>query len=115
MATLWRLEQQRLSAKSNTVRPLPNPDLKTISAVSRWLGVSAERFLDRDAASPHEAVVHHQEETTPDIVEAHLRADRGLDGKAAAALARMFRLAYEQVQDLQAASPENAVESEDHS
>jgi hypothetical protein len=39
--------------------------------------------------------VHEAGESTPDIVEAHLRADRNLDAKTAAAFGRIFRAAYE--------------------
>lgn len=109
VTTLWRLEQQRPANRRDPSKPLPDPDMRTVSAVARWLGVSVERFLDRAAAGPAGSVVHHKGETTPDIVEAHLRADRALDERAAAALARMFRLAYEQVQDLRPApQPEKA-------
>lgn len=109
VATLWRLEQQRSGNRRDPSKSLPDPDMRTVSAAARWLEVSVERFLDRAAAGPAGSVVHHTGETTPDIVEAHLRADRALDERAAAALARMFRLAYEQVQDLRPApQQENA-------
>jgi hypothetical protein len=40
--------------------------------------------------------VHEAGESTPEIVEAHLRADRNLDAKTAAALGRIIRTAYKQ-------------------
>lgn len=94
-ATLWRLERQE---SVRTGKRLPEPDTKTLGAVTRWLGVSLNRVLDTPIASAADSIAHGQHETTPDIIEAHLRADRNLDPQASAALGRMFRLAYEQFQ-----------------
>jgi hypothetical protein len=49
--------------------------------------------------------------STPDIVEAHLRADRNLDAETAAALGRMFRLAYERFTQLTDAAHEQSVDA----
>ena len=42
------------------------------------------------------AVVYFPQEPTPEIVEAHLRADRNLTPETAAALSELFRVAYTQ-------------------
>ena len=42
------------------------------------------------------AVVYYPQEPMPEIVEAHLRADRNLTPETAAALSELFRVAYHQ-------------------
>jgi hypothetical protein len=51
------------------------------------------RQLDGDEAKP---VVYFPQEATPEIVEAHLRADRNLTPETAKALSELFRVAYAQ-------------------
>ena len=92
-ATLWRLER---SEDDMAGRRLPEPDTGTLGAVTRWLGVSLDRVLDTQVAPAADSLAHGRNDSTPDIIEAHLRADRNLDPQASAALGRMFRLAYEQ-------------------
>jgi len=41
-------------------------------------------------------VVYYPQEPTPEIVEAHLRADKNLTPETAAALSELFRVAYTQ-------------------
>jgi hypothetical protein len=41
-------------------------------------------------------VVYYPQEPTPEIVEAHLRADRNLTPETASALSELFRVAYTQ-------------------
>jgi hypothetical protein len=41
-------------------------------------------------------VVYYPHESTPEIVEAHLRADRQLSPETAKALSELFRVAYKQ-------------------
>ncbi len=102
-ATLSRLERQQIVTHSGS--RVAAPDTRTLAALTGWLGVSIERVIDRgDAAvdvSPHGA-----DESTPDVVEAHLRADRNLDADTAAALGRMFRTAYERFAELSATTRE---------
>ena len=43
-----------------------------------------------------EAVVYYPHEATPEIVEAHLRADKNLSPETAKALSELFRVAYAQ-------------------
>ena len=83
-ATLSRLERQ--NRKIDT--PTMTPDTRTIAAVASWLGVPVEGF-----SGVNEQIL---QKSIPDIVEAHLRADRNLDPQAAERLGTMFRLAYEQ-------------------
>jgi hypothetical protein len=56
-----------------------------------------ERILHgRDEANDAKAVVYYPHESTPEIVEAHLRADRNLSPETADALSQLFRVAYSQ-------------------
>jgi len=80
------------------------PDTRTLAAVARWLAVPLGQIVEGD--TPEETgsrtpertpvVTHRAGESVPDMVEAHLRADRHLDDEAALALAQMFRVAYDQ-------------------
>lgn len=77
-ATISRVEQGRV------------PDLETFLRLCDWLGVSPDQFTmsgtgTSAAASP----------STPDLVAAHLRADRTLRPETAEALSSVIRLAYE--------------------
>lgn len=63
-----------------------NPDYPTLTALAQWLELD------------HSAVFKASEEeptTTPEAVEAHLRADKNLDPKMARMLATSFRQLYE--------------------
>ena len=94
-ATLSRLEHRHNATRRAGSAP-PMPDTRTLAAITRWLDVSLERVMDVGTPAPVHQIVHPSGETTPDMVEAHLRADRHLDAKTAAALGRIFRAAYEQ-------------------
>ncbi len=74
------------------------PDADNIARLTAWLDVPMERILSgRSSDSPQEkAVVYYPHESTPEIVEAHLRADRNLTSETAAALSELFRVAYAQ-------------------
>ena len=74
------------------------PDADNIARLTTWLNVPMERVmggrqLDGDE---NKAVVYFPQEAMPDIVEAHLRADRNLTPDTAKALAELFRVAYTQ-------------------
>ena len=43
-----------------------------------------------------EPVIYYPHEATPEIVEAHLRADKNLNAETAQALSELFRVAYKQ-------------------
>lgn len=104
-ATLSRLERQTEinGGNSNSEKIIRSPDMNTLSAVTRWLGVSLARVSNFESPATAHEIEHHEGETTPDIVAAHLRADRNLDTNTAEALARMFRVAYEQFADFKPA------------
>ena len=74
------------------------PDADNIARLTSWLDVPMERILgSRQADSPEgKPVIYYAREPTPEIVEAHLRADRNLTPETAAALSELFRVAYAQ-------------------
>ncbi len=74
------------------------PDADNIARLTTWLDVPLERILNRgkDDAANAKAVVYYPHESTPEIVEAHLRADRNLSPETADALSQLFRVAYAQ-------------------
>ncbi len=74
------------------------PDADNIARLTSWLDVPMERILSgrRPDSSSSEAVVYYPQEPTPEIVEAHLRADKNLTPETAAALSELFRVAYNQ-------------------
>lgn len=84
-ATLSRLER---SASGNaTGHSMPTPDVRTLSAIADWLDVAV-------AGAGSAPIEISGEAPLPNVVEAHLRADRNLDPDTAALLARVFRDAY---------------------
>jgi transcriptional regulator with XRE-family HTH domain len=90
-----RLEQQHLKLRdaaeqsgvsaATLSRVLNNklPDTRTFAALVRWLGVSADLFIPATRKT-----------TTPETIEAHLRADRTLPPELAGALADLIRATY---------------------
>ena len=74
------------------------PDADNIARLTTWLDVPLERILGNRRADHDEAkaVVYFPHESTPEIVEAHLRADRNLSPETADALSELFRVAYSQ-------------------
>ena len=74
------------------------PDADNIARLTAWLDVPMERILrgrHPESETTH-PVVYYPQEPTPEIVEAHLRADRNLTPETAAALSELFRVAYKQ-------------------
>ncbi|PYS35856.1 MAG: hypothetical protein DMF75_02405 [Acidobacteria bacterium] len=74
------------------------PDADNIARLAVWLDMPIERVMhpgSRSAADP-KPVVYYPHESTPEIVEAHLRADRHLTPETAKALSELFRVAYTQ-------------------
>jgi transcriptional regulator with XRE-family HTH domain len=63
------------------------PDLETFARLCAWLRVSANEFVKAEKAG--------RKTPTPELLEAHLRADRVLPPKAIDGLAEMIRLAYQ--------------------
>src|ERR687888_2364741 len=74
------------------------PDADNISRLAAWLDMPIERVMhhgQRSASDP-KPVVYYPHESTPEIVEAHLRADKHLSPQTAKALSELFRVAYAQ-------------------
>lgn len=74
------------------------PDADNIARLTAWLNVPVERIMSGRSSDSGdaEAVVYFPQESTPEIVEAHLRADRNLTPETAKALSELFRVAYQQ-------------------
>ena len=73
------------------------PDAPTLARLCQWLGIPLERIVDSlpSGKRGNTPVVYYRSESTPAIVEAHLRADPNLSSETAQALAELFRIAYE--------------------
>src|SRR2546423_3418657 len=74
------------------------PDADNIARLAAWLDMPIERVMHgghRSSTDP-KPVVYYPHESTPEIVEAHLRADRQLSPETAKALSELFRVAYTQ-------------------
>jgi transcriptional regulator with XRE-family HTH domain len=74
------------------------PDADNIARLTGWLDVPLQRILSggREDSDDAKAVIYFPHESTPEIVEAHLRADRNLTAETADALSELFRVAYSQ-------------------
>ena len=99
------------SVSASTLSRIENgtgkPDADNIARLTSWLGVPLQRILsggheDRDDAK---AVIYYPHESTPEIVEAHLRADRNLTPETADSLSELFRVAYSQFSRSERARP----------
>ena len=106
-----RREQQGLSLRdvaeetgvsASTLSRIENgtgkPDADNIARLAAWLDMPIERVMHggHGSASDPKPVVYYPHESTPEIVEAHLRADRQLSPETAKALSELFRVAYKQ-------------------
>lgn len=73
------------------------PDADNIARLTSWLNMPVDRVLKRQSDDETiEPVVYYPHESTPEIVEAHLRADKNLTPETAKALSELFRVAYSQ-------------------
>ncbi|NOT47703.1 MAG: helix-turn-helix transcriptional regulator [Acidobacteria bacterium] len=72
------------------------PDADNIARLTGWLDMPIDRVMNKQAASDVEPVIYYPHEATPEIVEAHLRADKKLTPETAKALSELFRVAYKQ-------------------
>lgn len=74
------------------------PDADNIARLAAWLDMPIERVMHHGTRSPSDPkpVVYFPHESTPEVVEAHLRADRQLTPETAKALSELFRVAYAQ-------------------
>jgi transcriptional regulator with XRE-family HTH domain len=106
-----RREQKKLSLRdlaeetgvsASTLSRIENgagkPDADNIARLTNWLEMPIERVMhhaNRSASDPA-PVIYYPHESTPEVVEAHLRADRHLTPETAKALSELFRVAYAQ-------------------
>lgn len=73
------------------------PDADNIARLTSWLDMPMDRIMGKQTATADvEPVVYYPHEATPEIVEAHLRADKNLSPETANALSELFRVAYKQ-------------------
>src|SRR5689334_19484482 len=68
------------------------PDADNIARLAAWLDMPIERVMHHGnrAANDPNPVVYYPHESTPEIVEAHLRADKHLTPQTAKALSEQF-------------------------
>ena len=64
------------------------PDIETFSRLARWLGRSPADFLGQRSITS---------DSTPDVIEAHLRGDSALSSDAAGRIAGIVREFYDQL------------------
>lgn len=97
VSELTRISPSTLSRIENG---LCTPDSDTLAKLTNWLGIPVDTLM-RGELLPQIPVQDKVEpvvvyESTPDFIEAHLRADPNLNADTARALAEMFRVAYTQ-------------------
>jgi transcriptional regulator with XRE-family HTH domain len=68
------------------------PDVSTLTKLAEWLGVSVSDLVESRAPSQSSPL----ENTVPEILDAHLRADKNLTPVTAKALSEMFKALYNQ-------------------
>ena len=105
----------KIQVSASTLSRIENgigiPDSATLARLAAWLGIPLERLMRGSflgegterisAETVMEPVIYYPTESTPNIVEAHLRADRNLKPDMAKALAELFRVAYTQFSNKQ--------------
>ncbi len=73
------------------------PDADNIARLTNWLDMPMDRVMKKHGDGDQvEPVIYYPHEATPEIVEAHLRADKNLSPETAKALSELFRVAYQQ-------------------
>ena len=73
------------------------PDADNIARLTSWLDMPVDRVMKKQGTEESvEPVIYYPHEATPEIVEAHLRADKNLSPETAKALSELFRVAYQQ-------------------
>lgn len=72
------------------------PDADNIARLTGWLDMPIDRVMNKQPENDVEPVIYYPHEATPEIVEAHLRADKELTPETAKALSELFRVAYKQ-------------------
>lgn len=112
-------EEQRMSLRAvtqvtgvsaSTLSRIENgtvqPDADNLARLAAWLNIPMERVImdnrsqERLSALGGDSetlpVIYFPHEPMPDIIEAHLRADKNLTPETARALSELFRVAYSQ-------------------
>ena len=88
------------SVSASTLSRIENgtgkPDADNIARLTSWLDMPIDRVMNKQKAADVEPVIYYPHEATPEIVEAHLRADKNLTPETAKALSELFRVAYRQ-------------------
>ena len=73
------------------------PDADNIARLTNWLDMPVDRVMKKQVEGENvDPVIYYPHEPTPEIVEAHLRADKNLSPETAKALSELFRVAYQQ-------------------
>ena len=72
------------------------PDADNIARLTGWLDMPIDRVMNKQTVDDVEPVIYYPREATPEIVVAHLRADKKLTPETAKALSELFRVAYKQ-------------------
>lgn len=77
------------------------PDADNIARLTSWLDMPIDRVMKGKGKKKNnvDPVVYYPHEATPEIVEAHLRADKNLSPETAKSLSELFRVAYSQFSD----------------
>lgn len=78
------------------------PDAETLSKLSTWLQVPVGLLMAPDLPETTGAA---PDLTTPEVVEVHLRADKHLSPSTADALAKMFKMLYDQFTEMELRGP----------
>jgi len=81
-STLSRVEQGHL------------PDLDTFIRICRWLGVEPSAFMTEGAQTTQTRIAGGPASDTPQLIEAHFRAEKVLPLETITALSKMIHLAY---------------------
>lgn len=83
--------QNALSASAlSRIENGATPEPKNVAPLAAWLGIPMGNI-----AWPGQPTPSATDQSTPDVVAVHLRADKKLNPVAAETLARMFRRLYE--------------------
>ena len=89
------LTQVSASTLSRIENGTGKPDADNIARLTNWLDVPVDRMMKKSGNEEAvEPVIYYPHEATPEIVEAHLRADKNLTPETAKALSELFRVAY---------------------
>ena len=91
----------KTSVSASTLSRIENgtgkPDADNIARLTSWLDMPVDRVMKKHGEGDNvEPVIYYPHEATPEIVEAHLRADKNLSPETAKALSELFRVAYQQ-------------------